>query len=148
VLSTVRNTAHDTGHVGHCRNHDHRNVLPLRMRLHALEHTKTINAGHHDVEEDEIKSFRLQPFQCVSAVHGTHAPVPEQLELLLKQIEVKRLGIDSEDPWLLQQPLSLRGGWASESFSPALTKPPAKSVQYTLLSARRGHVIFRPRPLC
>src|SRR5438045_6060299 len=91
------------------------------MRLHALEHTKTVDAGHHDVEEDEIESFRLQPLQCVSAVHGTHAPVPEQLELLLEQIEIKRLIIDDEDPRLLQQPPSLRVGRSSATSTCALT---------------------------
>ena len=96
------------------------------MRLHALEHTKTVDAGHHDVEEDEIKSFGLQPFQRVSAVHGTHAPVPEQLELLLEQIEIKRLVINDEDPWLLQPPSSLRVGWSSATSPSALTEPPVK----------------------
>src|SRR5204863_8765506 len=122
----IRNAAHETGHVVHCRNHDHANVLPFRMRLPALEHTKTINAGHHDIEEDQIERLMLQRFQCVSAVHGTHAPVPEQLELLLEQIEIKRLIIDDEDPRLLQQPPSLRAGRSSATFPSALTEPPVK----------------------
>ena len=97
------------------------------MRLHALEHAITIDAGHHDVEEDEIERFRLQPLQRLAAVHGTHARVPEQLELLLEQIEIERLVIDDEDPRLAPTAsLPARRVVVRRPPDPALTEPPAQ----------------------
>ena len=61
VLRTLRDAAYYAALVGQRRDHDHWDVPPRLVRLHAPKHRVAVEPGHHDVEQDKVERFVLEP---------------------------------------------------------------------------------------
>ena len=61
---------HDIERVVHCREEDDRDFFRIRSGFQLLADFKTSQAGHHDVQQNEVEGCLLHPLQCVLAAFG------------------------------------------------------------------------------
>ena len=79
------------------RDHDHRDVAESLVVLEALEHLDAVQAGHLDVEQDQVGRFGLERRERVEAVLELDRAVPVVLEMLGEQSAIQRIVIDDRD---------------------------------------------------
>ena len=58
-----------------CREEDDRNLLRLRIGFQFLGHFVTVHAGHHDVEQDQVRGLFFDGLQRFHTVIGSDDPV-------------------------------------------------------------------------
>src|SRR5262249_31559484 len=86
------------GLVGKCSHEDHRNVLCRPGCLEPPADFKSIQKGHHDIEEDNIRSPFASPHQRFFAVSCLGNVVAGGVKFLIEEFETTMTGSDAN--WL------------------------------------------------
>ncbi len=76
VVGTGLQASHAVGRLVECCDHDDGNMGGLRIGLQPLADFETVDAGHHDVEQDEIHLVAVADRQRLVAVgRGQHVEI-------------------------------------------------------------------------
>ena len=97
ILGAGLDAPDDGGRVLDPRDHDHRDVAESLVVLEALEHLDAVEAGHLDVEQDQVGRLGLERRERVEAVLELDRAVPVVLEMLGEQSAIQRIVIDDRD---------------------------------------------------
>ena len=62
--------------------------------LQEATNSKPVHPWHHDIQEDQVRSFGSGLCECFFPVGGTHRLVAKVFQLLLQDIDIKRFVID------------------------------------------------------
>ena len=78
------------------REHDHRYIAGLVVRLELHEHLPAVHLGHHDVEDNEVGIGLRDHVQALLSVRGQEDLVVIQLEVELDHVGDGRIVLDEE----------------------------------------------------
>src|SRR5439155_5272848 len=97
IIGACRDAAELRAAIVRCREDHDRDQAAYRVRLELLAHRDPIEAGHIDVEQDEVRLLRRDSLQRLDPIARLAHLVPEIVEVALEELAVRRHIVHDED---------------------------------------------------
>ena len=98
ILRTRIKAADTVFGIAQRRYHDHRDVAGYRISFQAAADFVTVHAGHHNVEQDNLRVMLARHLDRLRAIAGENDGMVLRLKLCLEQTAVRLDIVDNQDP--------------------------------------------------
>jgi len=103
-------TTHNVLSIAARGDEDDRDIARLFVLLETLARCKAIDAGHHHIQQDQLRLAQGHDVQCLFATGGTHNPILVGLQGLTQQLDIGGNIVDDKYIGSPQVDIRLTGG--------------------------------------
>jgi hypothetical protein len=89
--------AHDVQGIDQSSHENHRNVAAVGSLLDGLAGLETVHAGHHGIEQNDVRLYQIQPLQGSRAIDGDQHPEAGVVQRVGEVGKVRRRVVDNQD---------------------------------------------------